>query len=199
MDFFTPGGLKLVDTNGDNIINNDDRTIIGNPYPDFTWGITNAFNINAFDLSFSLQGSQGGQLINGDPNYNETKRINRNYTTNRWVSAMFPGDGKTPFETNGFNWMLTDYVVEDASYFALRDVTVGFTMPQKFAEKIALDKLRMYFSAQNLYFYSPSNYRGINSEARSTSGPYSSTLIDGYQRGAFPIASTIVFGIDINF
>lgn len=196
---FTPGGLKLVDTNGDNIINNDDRTIIGNPYPDFTWGITNAFNINAFDLSFSLQGSQGGQLINGDPNYNETKRINRNYTTNRWVSAMFPGDGKTPFETNGFNWMLTDYVVEDASYFALRDVTVGFTMPQKFAEKIALDKLRMYFSAQNLYFYSPSNYRGINSEARSTSGPYSSTLIDGYQRGAFPIASTIVFGIDINF
>jgi TonB-dependent starch-binding outer membrane protein SusC len=196
---FIPGGLKLVDVNGDNVIDNNDRTVIGNPYPDFTWGITNAFTYKAFDLSFSLQGSQGGQLINGDPNYNETKRTNRNYTDNRWVSAMFPGDGKTPYETNGFNWMLTDYVVEDASYIALRDVTIGFTMPEEFAKKCLVNGLRLYFSGQNLYFYSPSNYRGINSEARSSSGPYASTLIDGYQRGGFPIPKTVVFGLDINF
>jgi TonB-linked SusC/RagA family outer membrane protein len=196
---FIPGGLKLVDVNGDKIIDNNDRTVIGNPYPDFTWGINNAFTYKAFDLSFSFQGSQGGELINGDPNYNETKRTNRNYTDNRWVSAMFPGDGKTPYETNGFNWMLTDYVVEDASYIALRDVTIGFTMPEEFAKKCLVNGLRLYFSGQNLYFYSPSNYRGINSEARSSSGPYSSTLIDGYQRGAFPIPKTVVFGLDINF
>lgn len=196
---FIPGGLKLVDVNGDNIIDNEDRTVIGNPYPDFTWGITNAFTYKAFDLSFSFQGSQGGQLINGDPNYNETKRTNLNYTKNRWVSAMFPGDGKTPYETLGFNWMLTDYVVEDASYVALRDVTLGFTMPSEEVKKFGLNGMRLYFSAQNLYFYSPSNYRGINSEARSTSGAYSSSLIDGYQRGGFPIPKTIVFGLDINF
>ena len=93
---FVPGGLKLIDLNGDNKIDNSDRTVIGNPYPDFTWGMTNTFSYKAFDLSFTLQGSQGGQLINGDPNYNETKRYNRNYNTNRWLSPMFPGDGKTP-------------------------------------------------------------------------------------------------------
>jgi TonB-linked SusC/RagA family outer membrane protein len=196
---FIPGGLKLVDVNGDKIIDNNDRTIIGNPYPDFIWGMTNVFTYKAFDLSFSFQGSQGGQLINGDPNYNETKRTNLNYTQNRWVSAMFPGDGKTPYETSGFNWMLTDYVVEDASYVALRDITIGFTMPEEFAKKCSVNGLRLYFSGQNMYFYTPSNYRGINTEGRSTSGPYGSSLIDGYQRGAFPIPKTVVFGLDINF
>jgi len=196
---FIPGGLKLVDVNGDKIIDNNDRTIIGNPYPDFIWGITNVFNYKAFDLSFSFQGSQGGQLINGDPNYNETKRTNLNYTQNRWVSAMFPGDGKTPYETSGFNWMLTDYVVEDASYVALRDITIGFTMPEEFAKKCLVNGMRLYFSGQNMFFYTPSNYRGINTEGRSTSGPYGSSLIDGYQRGAFPIPKTVVFGLDINF
>jgi TonB-linked SusC/RagA family outer membrane protein len=196
---FIPGGLKLVDVNGDKIIDNNDRTIIGNPYPDFIWGMTNVFTYKAFDLSFSFQGSQGGQLINGDPNYNETKRTNLNYTKNRWVSAMFPGDGKTPYETSGFNWMLTDYVVEDASYVALRDITIGFTMPEEFAKKCLVNGMRLYFSGQNMYFYTPSNYRGINTEGRSTSGAYSSTLIDGYQRGAFPIPKTVVFGLDINF
>jgi TonB-linked SusC/RagA family outer membrane protein len=196
---FIPGGLKLVDVNGDKIIDNNDRTIIGNPYPDFIWGMTNAFTYKAFDLSFSFQGSQGGQLINGDANYNETKRTNLNYTQNRWISAMFPGDGKTPYETSGFNWMLTDYVVEDASYVALRDITLGFTMPEEFAKKCLVNGMRLYFSGQNMYFYTPSNYRGINTEGRSTSGPYGSSLIDGYQRGAFPIPKTVVFGLDINF
>jgi len=199
-NLFIPGGLKLVDVNGDKKIDNDDRTIIGNPYPDFIWGMTNVFTYKAFDLSFSLQGSQGGELINGDANYNETKRYNTNYNENRWVSAMFPGDGKTPYDTNGFNWMLTDYVVEDASYAVLRDVTVGFNMPSEYVKKFHLNGMRLYFSGQNLYYYSPNSYRGINSEGRSTSGAfYGSSLIDGYQRGAFPIARTVVFGLDINF
>ena len=155
-----PGGLKLVDVNGDNVIDNDDRTVIGNPYPDFIWGLTNTFSYKAFDLSFSLQGSQGGELINGDSNYNETKRFNTAYNENRWVSAMFPGDGKTPYDTTGFNWMLTDYVVEDASYVALRDVTVGFTMPSEYVKKFGLNGMRLYFSGQNLFYYSGSSYRG---------------------------------------
>jgi hypothetical protein len=199
-NLFLPGGLKLVDVNGDKKIDNDDRTIIGNPYPDFIWGMTNVFTYKAFDFSFSLQGSQGGELINGDANYNETKRYNTHYNENRWVSAMFPGDGKTPYDTTGFNWMLTDYVVEDASFVALREVSLGFTMPSEYVNKFGLNGLRLYLSGQNLYYYSPDSYRGINSEGRSTSGAfYGSALIDGYQRGAFPIARTVIFGLEVNF
>jgi TonB-dependent starch-binding outer membrane protein SusC len=198
-NLFTPGGLKLVDLNNDKVIDANDRTVLGSPYPDFVWGINNSFTYKAFDLSFLFQGSQGGELVNGDPNYNETKRINRSYNTDRWLSPMFPGDGKTPYSTNGFNWMLTDYVVEDASYYALRELIVGYTLPAKFANAVRMSSARFYFSAQNLYFHSAAGYRGINTEARFSTGPYTTPLVDGYQRGSFPMPKTFLFGIDINF
>lgn len=198
-NLFVPGGLKLVDFNGDNVIDEKDRTVIGNPYPKYTWGITNNFTIRNFDLSFTFQGSQGGQLVNGDPNYNETKRYNRNYNTNRWLSPAFPGDGKTPYSTIGFNWMLTDYVVEDASYYALREVIVGYSLSKEFAKKLKMSNVRLYFSGQNLYYHFANGYRGINPEARFLTGPYSTPLVDGYQRGSFPINRAYVIGIDFSF
>lgn len=198
-NIFVPGGLKLVDVNGDNVIDDKDRVVIGNPYPNLTWGVTNSFRYKNFDLSIMLQGVQGGQLVNGDPNYNETKRYNKNYNTNRWLSPMFPGDGKTPYSTIGFNWMLTDYVVEDASYYALREVVVGYKFPNRVAKFLHMSSVRLYFSAQNLYFHTAGGYRGINPEARFTSGPYNVPLVDGYQRGSFPMPKTVLFGIDVNF
>ncbi|MDZ4806738.1 MAG: TonB-dependent receptor [Bacteroidota bacterium] len=198
--YFVPGGLKFKDINGDNKINTDDRTVIGNPYPDFTWGITNTFKYKGFDFSFLLQGVQGGQLVNGDANYLEIKRTTRVYSENRWISAMFPGDGKTPIANVGFqNWLLTDYALEDASYWALREVGMGYTFPKKWMEKAKLNGLRLYFSAQNLFFNSAKSFRALNPEARTGSGPYATPLVDGYQRGAFPVNKAFLFGIDINF
>lgn len=196
---FVPGGLKVVDVNKDGKLDNSDRTDLGNPYPDFNWGITNTFKYKNFDFSFLIQGVQGGKVINGDPNYNESRRTIRTYNQNRWVSPIYPGDGRTPYSTNGFNWMLTDYVIEDASYFALREVNFGYTLPSSMIKKFNLSSMRIYFSAQNLYFHTAEGYRGVNPEGRFNNGPYSSVLIDGYQRGAFPIPQTITAGIDINF
>lgn len=196
---FVPGGLKLVDTDGDNDIDADDRVVTGNPYPSFTWGMNNTLSYKAFDLSFMFQGVQGSELVNGDPNYNETKRYNKNYNKNRWLSPMFPGDGKTPYSTVGFNWMLTDYVVEDASYYALREVIFGYTLPAKVSKLAHISSARFYFSVQNLFFHSASGYRGINPEARFSTGPYATPLVDGYQRGSFPMPKTYMFGIDITF
>jgi len=196
---FVPGGLKLVDVNNDGKLDVNDRTVIGNPYPDFIWGITNNFKYKDVDFSFSFQGVQGGSLINGDANYNETKRYVTAYNSNRWLSPANPGDGKTPYSTAGFNWMLTDYVVEDASYFALRDVLVGYTMPDNLTKRIGMKGLRVYFTAQNLIYSMGSNYRGLNPEARFTTGPYATPLVDGYQRGSFPVNRTYLFGVDLTF
>ena len=196
---FVPGGLKIVDMNGDGKIDNSDRTDLGNPYPKFNWGITNNFKFKGFDFSFLIQGVQGGKLINGDPNYNESRRTIRIYNQNRWISAAHPGDGMTPYSTNGFNWMLTDYVIEDASYFSLREVNLGYTLPSSTIKRLKINSMRFYLSAQNLYFHMADGYRGLNPEGRFSNGPYSSVLIDGYQRGSFPIPQTITAGIDINF
>ncbi|WP_019991218.1 SusC/RagA family TonB-linked outer membrane protein [Rudanella lutea] len=197
---FVPGGLKLVDLNNDGKLDINDRTVIGDPYPDFIWGLTNSFKVKGFDLSFVWQGSQGGQLINGDPNYNEIKRTNANFnTTSKWLSPLNPGDGKTPYYTAGFNWMLTDYVVEDASYQSLREVIVGYTLPKPFLKKIRLNSVRLYANAQNLLFLTAKGYRGLNPEAGFTSGVYNTPLIDGYQRGSYPMNKSFRFGIDVSF
>jgi TonB-linked SusC/RagA family outer membrane protein len=198
--YFVAGGLKFVDVTGDKRIDEKDRTVLGKPFPDFTWGMTNNVKYKSFDLSVTIQGVQGLDLINGDANYNESRWYNDNYnTTNRWVSAAFPGDGKTPYGTNGSDWMLTDYVIEDGSYVALRSVILGYSLPAPLMKRLKMNSIRVYASGENLLYLMSSSYRGINPEARTTSNQYASPLIDGYQRGAFPIGRTITVGLDINF
>ncbi|WGQ09805.1 TonB-dependent receptor [Pedobacter gandavensis] len=197
--YFAAGGLKYVDVNGDQKIDVNDRVIIGSPFPDFTWGINNAFKYKGFDLNIMIQGVQGGSVINGDANYNESRKYNKNFTENRWISAAYPGDGKTPYYTNGENWLLTDYVIEDASYAALRNIIIGYALPNKIAKKLGVNGVRLYSSIDNVLYLMGKSYRGINPEARTTSSAYASPLVSGYQRGAFPIARTYTFGLDVNF
>ncbi len=196
-----PGTLKVVDQNGDGIIDAYDRVTLGDPFPDFTWGMTNSFKIKNFDVSFLIQGVQGITVLNGDGYYQETKKINRAYTKNRYISAEHPGDGKTPTFANsdGMPWELTDYLLQNGSYAALRDLTVGYQFDRKLLKKIGLGSLRLYASAQNLFYLWSNDYKGINPEARQTSSQYSSPLIDGYQRGAFPLQRTFSFGAAIGF
>jgi TonB-dependent starch-binding outer membrane protein SusC len=188
------GGLKILDLDGNGVLDTNDRTILGNPYPDFTWGFTNKFTFKNIDLSFTLQGVVGGELINGDINYNEAKERNLNYMANRWVSPSNPGDGQTPYVTNGFNWLYTDNAVEDASYTSLREVALGFNFGKETLQRIGLETLRFSLTGQNLLFWNNKDYRGINIEARTSQ---TSALIDGYQRGGFPVQQTILFGVEV--
>ncbi|OQP57570.1 SusC/RagA family TonB-linked outer membrane protein [Niastella populi] len=198
--YFVAGGLKFVDVTGDKIIDEADRTVLGKPFPDFTWGITNTVKYKSFDVTFVIQGVQGASVLNGDAYYNESKWYNKNYNTGgRWVSAAFPGDGKTPYASNGSDWMLTDHVIENGSYAALRSCVLGYSLPAKQVKRMKLNGIRMYAAGENLFYIMSKNYRGINPEARTTSGAYASPLIDGYQRGGFPIGRTVTMGIDINF
>ena len=195
------GGLKVANTNGDNSLDADDRVILGSPFPDFIWGITNDFTYKNFDLSFLIQGVQGGDIVNGNIYYNEQLRMNRAYTADRFVSPMFPGDGQTVYSTTtpGNQIMLTDYTIESGSYAALRSLSFGYTLPASFASKMGLSNMRAYFSAQNLAYFMAKGYRGVNPEARTTSGRYDNPLVDGYQRGVFPLNRTYTLGVDITF
>jgi hypothetical protein len=125
------------------------------------------------------------------------------YLKNRWVSPSFPGDGKTTFDknTSGGDLMLTDYVLQDASYTAFRDITLGYEVPGRFTKKIKLSSVRAYCSAINLIYLMGSDYKGVNPEARFTNGPYSEAfpLVAGYQRGTYPLTRSFVLGVDITF
>lgn len=194
-----PGGMHIVDTNHDGQLTPEDRVPLGNPYPDFTWGITNTFKIGQFDVSFLIQGVQGVKVLNGDAYYTETLRYNKAYTKNRFICEEHPGNGKTPYMNYGHALMLTDFAIEDASYACLRNFTVGYTLPKKSVRRMGLNSLRFYVTGSNLLYIWSGDYRGINPESRMTTGAYSSQMIAGYQRGGFPLTSTITAGFDINF
>lgn len=194
-----PGGLRVKDQNNDGKIDDDDRVPLGNPFPDFTWGFTNTLTFYGFDLTVLMQGSQGGELFNGDGYYNEMKKYNKNFNTNHWVTPEHPGDGKTPYQTYGIKWELTDYLIEDASFWSIKDIVLGYKLPKSVIKKLHINSLRIYASVQNAYVHFAKGYRGINPEARYTSGNYTSPLISGYQRGSWPMERTYNFGLNINF
>lgn len=194
-----PGSLRIWDANGDGLLTDEDRVAMGNPYPSFSYGMTNNFRFGDFDLSFQLQGVQGVTVLNGDIYYTETHKYNRAYMTGRWVSESAPGNGKTPYAKVGTEHVLTDYSLQNGSYLCLRNLTFGYTLPRKSAKKIGLNGLRIYVTGTNLFYIWSDNYKGVNPESRMTTGVYSSPMIDGYQRGGFPLTSSVTFGLDLNF
>ncbi len=129
------------------------------------------------------------------------RKYNRSFNTNRWISPANPGDGKTPYFTNGYTnaWTQSDYLITSASYWALREVIMGYTIPARTIKRMHLSSARFYASLQNVYYHFPKGYVGLNPEARSTAGLYASPLLDGYQRGAFPLNRSILIGLDLNF
>lgn len=191
------GGIRVEDINGDGIIDADDRTNLGSPFPDFTWGFSNTFKYKGFDLFFLLQGSHGAEVFYGDGFYTEPRYLHTDFVEGRWFNENF--DATKPREKLGRDWVLTDYLIQDASYISLREIVFGYTVPNKFIEKVKIEKVRLFFSAQNLLYLMASDYYGVNPEGLLNSSVYSSPLISGYQRGTFPIQKQFAIGIDINF
>jgi hypothetical protein len=202
-NYFTPGGLKIVDVHKDGVINEQDRTTIGDPYPDFTWSLTNSFSFFGVDISIMLQGVQGLEIYNDDGRYNENVRTSAAWNTpDRWVSPNNPGDGYTPFEINGYQKASTDYVIENGSFLSIRNITLGYTLPSKYLKKIPVKGFRIYLTAENpLYVWNvgksdAQKYRGINPEARKQND---NPLMDGLQNGSFAVQSSYAIGLSLTF
>lgn len=193
-----PGGLRIVDANGDGVLNDEDRIALGNPYPGFSYGLTNTIKYGKFDLSFLIQGVAGVTVFNGDVYYNESHKYNTAYLKDRWVSADYPGSGKVPYMKIGYDMLLTDYPLQNGSYVCLRNVIMGYTFSSKDL-KGKLGGLRIYLTGNNLAYIWSKDYKGVNPESRMTSGQYSSPMISGYQRGGFPVTSTVTLGVDVKF
>lgn len=188
-----PGSLKVVDVNGDGQLNADDRTVLGNPFPDFIWGFTNTLNYRNIDLNFSLQGSHGASVIYGEGYYQEIANYQREFFEGRWFNENFEADKPV---RRGISWALTDYLVQDASYVSLREVVLGYSLPQKWVDKIGLNRFRIYGAAQNLLYLTADSYTGLNPEGlRNQNNP----LISGYQRGEHPVQQQFTMGVEINF
>lgn len=200
-----PGQLKFADINGDGVINASDRTILGSPFPDFTYGMTNTFNYKNFDFAFTLQGVQGFEVLNMARryygNYSGTYNVLRS-TANGWKSEADPGDGVSPQINRNFNSLagsnvvnnVTSLFVEDGSFLRIRNITLGYNLPQASLERLKLSSARLSFTVQNAYTFT--KYEGFNPEVSAQGG---STLVPGVDAGGYPLARSFMFGLNVGF
>ncbi|MCE6991486.1 TonB-dependent receptor [Dyadobacter sp. CY323] len=192
-----PGDVKYEDINGDKKIDANDRTIIGNNQPDFIYGITNTFSYKGFDLNIAIQGTQGGEILNLSRRFFENLEGNANQLSTvltRWRSASDPGDGVTPranARTTGNNNAVSTRWVEDGSYLRVQNVSLGYQLPASLINKIKMQQVRIYASAQNLFTFS--KYLNFNPEVSNYEGP----LTAGVDYGVYPLAKTFTLGINI--
>lgn len=177
--------VYVKDLNGDGEITTDDRTILGSPYPTFTWGFTNNLSVKNWDMSFTLQGSHGAKVRNMDPQYYGNQFSSKADYTDDFPDADFVLDR-----------IYTDLFVQDASFIALRAVNLGYTLPKSLISKYGLGNARFYVSGQNLLYLMSSEYTSFNPEGVTDN---SSPLRGGYQRGAAPIAKAFTVGVNLEF
>lgn len=177
------------DINNDGVVNDLDRVVLGQPTPKFTWGLTSNIRYKDFDLSFVLQGAQGASVFNADPNYYETQFSATG--TSAYLSLPANLQAKTKYKTE------SRYAIEDASFIALRNLNVGYTLNAKCLSAIRASNLRVYVSTANLWYKFAKGYSSYNPEGVNeyTDDP----LKNGYQRGSAPVTRNITFGINANF
>lgn len=180
------------DLNGDGRITEDDKTILGDPYPDILFSITNEFTYKNFDFSFMLQGSLGAQVNNIGDQYFFNWFGNR---TRSGGEAQAVADGLVPHESFIQEKVLTSEVIASADYFSLRNVSVGYNMPKNLTSKIGVQGLRVYATAQNLLYKTASDYHGFNPEHVDGSNPRAY----GSQRAGTPLYRTITLGLNLDF
>ena len=198
------GTVRMKDVSGpngvpDGIIDNNDRVKIGDPNPDFIYGMTNEFSWKNFDLSILISGQVGGDIINS--NYEHTLNIDGCFNVlkkvaNRWRSPENPGDGQVPrtkagttelFRFNNSSW------VYDASYLTIKNITLGYTIPIKPSQY--LSKLRVYVTAQQLVTFT--KYPGMNPEIAMNEDMGWNGL--GVDRTTYPVPRTFSIGCNISF
>lgn len=188
-----------VDDSGD--LGTDDRKIIGNPNPDYTFGFTNNFSYKNFDLNIFFQGSQGGdifnmtnvQLNNGDSN------TTRDYYNNAWTPAN-PNTNE-PRVGNNSNREISSRFVEDGSYIRLKNIAIGYNLPYDVTEKLGIERVRLSISAQNLLTIT--NYSGLDPEVNyfgaSGDNNTSANTVQGFDFGNYPTVKTVTFSVNVKF
>jgi len=190
-----PGDLRFVDQNGDGVIsfgNDEDKTMIGSPIPDFTFGLNLSARYKGFDISANLYAAIGQEIIR---NYERQQPYANqlDYVIERWV---VPGDvTDVPRVTTGAtrNTEFSDFFVEDGSFARLRNVQLGYQLPRAISQKFGFQSLRVYVSANNLLTIT--RYMGYDPDI----GAYGGALSAGVDYGFYPQPTTIMGGFNVKF
>ena len=187
----TAEDIIVRDLNGDGIITDADKTILGDPYPDLIWSLTNQFQFGNLDFSIMIQGSQGAEVKNVGDQYFETHWTGATLDANALVE-----DGVITHPSFLQEKVLTNYIVQSAGYFSLRNINIGYNFDKRQLEQLGLAGLRIYASGQNLIYKTSDDYHGFNPEYIDRND---SPRAYGSQRAGTPLFRTVTFGLNLDF
>ena len=190
-----PGDPKYRDINGDGVIDDNDRTVIGCGQPLSTGGFGTTFNFYGFDLNVFFSWSYGNDILNANRLYFENGNVSN---TNQWATYKNRWTESNPqsdiprVQANGV-YLYSSRVVEDGSFLRLRNVSLGYTLPRKALRKMHFDTMRVYLSADNVFTLT--NYSGPDPEVSTRN----SVLTPGFDWSAYPRAFGITGGLSFTF
>ena len=188
--------VKYKDIDGDGVITTSDRTVIGNGIPKWYGGITNTFKYREFDLSFMLQFNYGNDIYNATRLFATQSQDERSNqlaeVADRWTPTH--ASNKVPSAKGYVKNELYSRFIEDGSFLRLKNVVLGYTIPNKWTKKAYISRLRVYASAQNLFCIS--GYSGYDPEVSTAS---SNPMTPGLDWGAYPKSRIFTFGLEVQF
>ena len=187
----SPGDIRYKDLNNDGLINDDDRTFIGNPNPDFTYSLNNTFKIGNFDLSIFLQGVYGNDIFNANRLYTENMSVTTNQSTavlDRWrgpgTSNILP---RAVFGDPNNNARPSTRYIEDGSYLRLKNINLTYNLPVEGFHDSPVSSARVYLSGQNLFTIT--DYSGFDPEVGA----------NGIDNNIYPVTRTFTVGLNVGF
>ncbi len=186
-----PGDVRFVDVNGDGQITADDRTNIGNGTPDWTYGLNLNADWKGFDFNIFFQGVAGNEVFDGTYRSDVTSGNFPSWMLDRWTGEGTSNKYPRLVLGDATNWQVSDLYVCDGSYFRLKNITLGYTLPQHLTRKVSIERLRVYVQAENLATWT--KYWGFDPEISS-----GATSL-GVDRGIYPQARTFTIGANISF
>ena len=200
----TVGDFKFQDTNGDGVITEADKVIVGHPNPDYTYGITNTFRYNGFDLSVLVQGQSGGSIYSelaraiSRPGQGRSDNHPESYV-NRWKSPTDQGDGRFGKAYSTYNSPIaaaTD-AVYSSDYIRVRNITLGYNL-KSVIKTSYIQGARIYLTLEN--FFGHDKYiNGLNPEAANTTVASNSAYPEAGDYGGLPLAKSFIIGLNITF
>ena len=188
------GDPTFADLNNDGEITDDDRTYIGDAIPDFTYGITLNAAWRGLDLTIFGTGSYGNDIFHASyrPDYSTSNKMKEIFYDNRWTSTNTSGTVPRAGANDMEKYITSDAMVYDGSYFKIKQIQLGYTLPKSWLKKTYLSNLRLYCSLDD--FFTFTKYPGFDPEASA-----SSTSGMGIDKGGYPTSKKVVFGINVEF
>lgn len=187
----SPGDIRFRDLDNSGVINDNDRTYIGNPTPEWSFSINNSFAYKNFDLQIFLQGVAGNDIYNANRIWQEGMAVPQNQTAK--VLDRWTGEGtsnsvpRAVYSDPNKNARHSSRFVEDGSYLRIKNLTLGYTLPENLSKRAYLQTVRLYMSCQNLYTFT--KYSGFDPEVGA----------NGVDLSTYPLTRTVSFGVNVKF